>query len=465
MSNEGLNTVRESDHKPEARVSDMSKREPRYVNAEDVTVDEHLRSPEEFEEGEVPTVALHGMFKNAESVIARLLDNVGPYVSEIVVVLNDSVDDTEKMLLSWGKEHGKRVDVTRVTYENHPELYIKDVPETYEVGRPLCDEKFGGPFTEKQILADWSAARNISWERCKADWKLFMDADDVLKDARAIWGLCEALESNRVDLALTSYHWSVNDLGMPRGASYRERLASSNKNIRWIYPIHEVLYGSAKHTFVDGSLTAVDHRDSTGADIRIPGRNFKVLYHYARSHDWDVGSRMILQLAEAGKPLPLFVREAIRVYLERSTWHEERAWAYRLLGDTYEGEEDWATASDCYERALREHPGNKAAFALCRSRYHEAKFEAAIAAYEEGRKHNQILQVVDGGPLYENMSKILVADAYWRLGNLEKAREAVTKAREVFPKVSALKALEEDIVAGKTPPELHPDVEGETKDA
>jgi tetratricopeptide (TPR) repeat protein len=362
------------------------------------------------------------------------------------------------MLRSWGKQHSKRVDITLVTYQNHPELYIIDEPATYNVGRSLCGENFGGPFTGGPILADWSAARNLVWDRTTADWKLFLDADDVLEDPYSIWGICEVLKANRVDLGLAKYHWAVNADGQPRGASYRERITSASENIRWIYPIHEVLYGSTKHAFIDGNLVAIDKRDSAGKDIRIPGRNFKILYQFAKSHDWDVGSRMMLQLAEAGKPMPLFVREAISVYLERSTWLEERAWAYRLLGETYEQEGDFTRASEHYEQALKEHPGNKAAFALCRSRYHEGRFRECISAYEEGMKHSQILQVIDDGPLYVDISKILVADAWWRLGNIKKALEMVKLARVAFPKLAPLAALAADIEAGKTPPDLHPEV-------
>lgn len=430
---------------------------PRYVNEADIAMSENLRRPEEFKPEDVPKVALHGLFKNAEGVIGRLLDNVGPYISEVVCSLNDCSDDTEKILRSWGKEHGKRVDITPITYESNPELYILDVPETYAGGRALCGEKFGGPFSEKPILADWSAARNFAWERCKADWKLFLDADDILQDPESIWGLCDVLAVHRVDLALTRYHWAVNAQGMPRGTSYRERITSSSENIRWIYPIHEVLYGSTKHVFVDGNVVAIDKRDSEGKDIRIPGRNFKILYHFARSHDWDVAPRTILQLAEAGKPMPFFVREAIRVYLERSTWLEERAWAYRLEGETYEAEGDWAGASKCYENAISEHPSAKAAFALCRSKYHEGKFEGAVAAYQIGQEHQAVvLQVLDDGPLYADMSKILVADAKWRLGDKEGALAMVAEARKAFPRLAPLAALEDDIKKDKNPPPLHP---------
>jgi tetratricopeptide (TPR) repeat protein len=441
----------------------MIEREEEVVSPEatvkvenDIVQNEAIKHAADFKSP--PSVALHLLAKNAESVIGRLLANVGPYLSEVVVALNDTSDDTKKILESWGREHGKRVDITEVTAESHPDLYILDTQSTYDVGRSLCGENFMGPFTEQPILADWSGIRNLAWEKCEADWRLFMDADDEMEDPEAIWGICASLAEHRADLALSKYAWAVNEDGRPRGASYRERIARNIPEIRWIYPIHEVIHGHMRHAFIDGNLRVTDHRDSSGEGIRIPGRNFKILYEFARRNDWEISSRMMLQLAEAGRPMPEFVRESIRVYLTRSSWGEERGWAFRLLGETYEAEEEWSKASACYVDALAEHPGTKAAFALCRSRYHEGLFTECAAAYEEGMRHSQIMQLVDDGPLYMDMSKILVADALYRLGAKEKAIALVKVAREAFPKCEPLKVLEEEMIAGKPPRPLHPEV-------
>lgn len=411
-----------------------------------------LKTPDKFTDEDRPRVSLHLLLKNAESVIQRLLDNVGPYVAEIVCVLNDTTDRTREILEEWGRSTGKRVDITPVTYETHPELYIVDTYETYAAGRSLCGENIGGPFMEKPILADWSSIRNIAWERCECDWRLFLDADDVVEDPHSIWGLIEALEENNCDFALSKYYWNVDEEGRARGASYRERLARNNPEIRWMFPIHEVLYGYRKHAYVDGNLRVLDKRDSKGEGIRIPGRNFKILYHYGRSNDWDVPPRILIQLAEAGNAMSDFVRRALDLYLERSTWPEERGWALCLMGETYEAEGNYAEASRFYESALGEHPGSKAAYRLARTRYHEGKWQACLDAYKRGTENEAALQILDDGPLYKEMTYFLVADAYWRLGDLARGLEFATLAKKAFPNNSAGVEMHERMAAGTFTP-------------
>ena len=91
-----------------------------------------LRRPEEFQAGERPQVSLHLLVKNGESCIGRLLANVGPYIDEIVAVVNDTTDRTIPILCDYAESRGKefKLDIVDVTRETHPELYIMDVPET-----------------------------------------------------------------------------------------------------------------------------------------------------------------------------------------------------------------------------------------------------------------------------------------------------------------------------------------------
>lgn len=415
-----------------------------------------LRTPDKFTDEDRPRVSLHLLLKNAESVIQRLLDNVGPYVMEIVCVLNDTTDSTRQILEHWSLDTGKRVDITEVTCESHPELYINDTYETYAKGRSLCGEDIGGPFMERPILADWSSIRNIAWERCQGDWRLFLDADDVIEDPHSIWGLIEVLDENGCDMALTRYLWNVDGEGRARGSSYRERLARNVPDIRWVYPIHEVLHGHSKQAVVDGNLVVTDLRDSAGEDIRIPGRNFKILYYHGRMSDWEISPRMLLQLAEAGDVLPDFARHALGRYLDISTRPEERGWACCLIGESYDAEEEYESASEAYEASLKEYKGTKAAYQLCRSRYHEGKWEESIAAYEQGKKNSAVIQVVDDDPLQEKMTRILVADCLWRLSRFDEAMTMCDLAMEAFPDVYVLADMRQHIAMRATPPPWPP---------
>lgn len=266
----------------------MSEQTPFYKQAS-------IPRPEQLT-GSRPTVSLFVLAKNAESCIGRLLNNIGPYIDEVVMVLNDTTDGTEELVRQYCSDNKKELILENVTRESHPHLYILDVPETYKSGRSLCGEEFTGPYTSQMILAKWSDIRNLLWNKCTKEWRLFLDADDVVVDPECLPGLCQILNDNGVENARTAYYFSVDDDGRPKGSSLRERLAVNKPYIHWIYDIHEVLTGTQRIAHIEGNFIVRDMRDNIGSEVRIPGRNFKILYHQARQADWEVSPRTLVNL-------------------------------------------------------------------------------------------------------------------------------------------------------------------------
>ena len=410
-----------------------------------------LRRPEEFKPGERPQVSLHLLVKNGESCIGRLLDNVGPYVDEIVAVVNDTTDRTIPILREYAAASGPRgniaLDIIEVTHESHPGLYIMDVPETYLVGRPLDREIYAGPFTNSPILADWAGIRNLGWRRCTKPWILFMDADDIAQDPESIPGLCASLLANGAELGCSRYVYSVREDGSSQSESFRERLIRNLPHISWVGAAHEVLVGQQKTAHIDGNLVVHDMKDSQGKDVRIPGRCFKILYHQARANDWNVPPRSLIYLAmESRGMMPDLASAALDRYLDVSLWPEERAWACCLRGEIHEQREEYDKASEWYERALAEHPSSKAAFRLCRSRFHECRWQECVDAFQIGIENKSVLQLLDNGPVYEDMSRILVAAALDKLGRLREAAAMCQQAVEAFPGNSNLRLMLGELV-------------------
>ena len=410
-----------------------------------------LRRPEEFKPGERQQVSLHLLVKNGESCIGRLLDNVGPYVDEIVAVVNDTTDRTIQILRDYAAASGPgrniALDIIEVTYESHPGLYIMDVPETYLVGRPLDHEIYAGPFTNAPVLADWAGIRNLGWRRCTKPWILFLDVDDVVQDPESIPGICEKLLANGAELGCSRYVYNVREDGSSQSESFRERLSRNLPHIEWAGVTHEILVGQQRTAHIDGNLVVHDMKDNEGKDVRIPGRCFKILYHQARASGWNVPPRSLIYLAmEARQVLPSLVPAVINQYLEVSLWPEERAWACCMRGEACEQEEDYANSSEWYERALAEHPGSKAAFRLCRSRFHECKWQECVDAFRIGIENKQVLQLLDNGPVYEGMSKILIAAALDKLGRLDEAVAMCREALDAFPHNSNLALMLDELV-------------------
>jgi tetratricopeptide (TPR) repeat protein len=409
-----------------------------------------LRRPEDFAPGERPTVSLHLMVKNGESCVGRLLDNIGPYINEIVAVANDCSDRTIAILREYAEFRGSGfgLDIIEVTATNHPELYLLDVPETYAMGKPLVGETFEGPFTGESLLADWAAARNLGWSRCTKQWILFLDADDVVQDPWCIPGLCVELERAGADLAASRYIYNMGLDGQSRADSFRERLCKNVPYISWCGVTHEVLRGQVKTAQIDGNLVVVDMKDSAGMGVRVPGRCLKVLYREARANDWMVSPRTLVYLAmEARATMPDFAIAVIDLYLTMAMWKEEIAWACCMRGEIHESRQEYPLASEWYERALAEHPGSKAAFRLCRSRFHEQKWQEAVEAYRMGIENKDVLQIIDNGTGFENMSKILVASALDKLDRRDEAMVMCEEALKAFPQNPALITMHEQFKA------------------
>lgn len=394
-------------------------------------------------------VTLHLMVKNGSSVVGRLLDCVGPYVRDVVAVFNDCVDDTANVL-AWGcGKHDLYLQTCSVTRRSHPHLYLLDVPETYQVGKPLADEVLAIPHTGEPLLCDWSAARNVGWSMPSARWKLFLDADDVVDDPEMIPGLCRALDERGVEVAASRYHYAKTGRGDWRADAFRERLARDLPGIVWRDRVHEVLtgYDPKRVAQVEGSLVVRDLHDSAGEGLRPPGRNLKVLYHRGRTTGWDLTPRETVYLAaESQASMPDLCLALVKRYLAAPRpWPEEAGWACVLAGEVEETRQHYPEASRWYEESLRHHPGELAAYRLARSRFMEKKWEGSLLAYQLGVKNGKTVQLLDGGLVQPDAAKVLAVACLAELGRLQEARALCCAALARFPDSPALRKLGESL--------------------
>jgi hypothetical protein len=342
-----------------------------------------------------PDISLHLLVKNGASVVGRLIACVGPYLREVVAVLNDCTDDTREVLEAACAGLGVECRTISVTSASHPHLYALDVPSTYEVGRALVGEEYEGPYTGGPMLIDWAGARNVGWDACVSKWRLFLDADDVVDDPHCLPGLCQILDERGLDAAASTYHPHHDDQGRSLAEGARERIARGSAGTRWTGCVHEHLTGAGagKIVRVVGSLVVRDLRDSRGEGTRIPDRNLKVLYYHARRQNWQISPREMVYLAcEARRSMPALSMRLVELQLTLSRWREERAWAASIAGEICERRGDYAEASAWYERSLEEYPSVGAACLLARSRYLQRSWQESYDAYERARANRGVPQ-------------------------------------------------------------------------
>jgi glycosyltransferase involved in cell wall biosynthesis len=394
--------------------------------------------------GQKPSLALHLLVKNGASVVGRLIDCVGPYIQEVVAVLNDCDDRTYEEIIAASRRHDVATSFVSVRSTSHPELYIPDVPATYQNGRSLVGERYEGPFTGRPILADWAAARNKGWQQDDSHFRIMLDADDVVDDPQCLPGLCQLMDERGLDVLASRYHYSHVEGGASRADAFRERIARNRPEIIWKGRVHECLsgYDPARVAHVEGNLIVHDRRDSMGAGIRIPGRNLKILYYWARRQDWEITPReMIYLAAESRVAMPRLAAKLLEMYLEASSWGEEMAWAASMMGEILENEAQYQLAATWYEQSLEYHPGVLSAMRLCRAMFRQERWAEAVAAYERGLANKTVPQLLDGGNAHEDATKILVATALRRLGRYEESRSLCAEARAKFPRSAALSEL------------------------
>jgi len=107
------------------------------------------------------------MVRPGDTQVFHTIDKVVPHVDEVVLLTVDLASKRIKELLGRLISMGRPINLVEVNSEKHPELYFKDMVESYSIGAPLSNEVFGGPFTEKLLISDWSKVRNLGWKRCR----------------------------------------------------------------------------------------------------------------------------------------------------------------------------------------------------------------------------------------------------------------------------------------------------------
>lgn len=410
-----------------------------------------LARPEDLSQR--PSVGLHLLVKNGASVVGRLLDQVGPYLEEVVVVLNDCDDATESVVVDKAREHGiKRVLAVPVTFQTHPQLYIFDVPETYEVGHSLEGEIMPGPFLEAPLLANWAAARNAGWGRHESDFKLFMDADDVVLDPSSLFGLCSLMNERGLDCLSTKY---VD--GTTGASGTRERLCRNLPGVWWSGLVHEVLegYEPSRVAHVDGSFVVVDRRDSSGAGTRAPGRNFKVLYHMARRWNWVIPVREVVYLAaESRYVMPRLAKAAAKSYVRhcteqkwqqlRGVWGEELAWMNEIVAEVSERERDLRAASAWYDLSVQASPRATAFAGLVRTLALQDRWEDVVAADEGLSRRGFGRSQLGGGDVCDSVTRMLVVRGLQKLGRQREASKTCLEVLSSYPRIPALSSVFED---------------------
>ncbi|MDB4264705.1 tetratricopeptide repeat protein [bacterium] len=338
------------------------------------------------------TVSLCMIVRNEESHLARCLQSAKPLVDEIIVMDTGSVDRTGDIARAFGAE-----------------VYLAAWQE------------------------DFSKARNLSLSKAHGQWILILDADEII--APSDYNGFRRLISNAPDrdvafsietrnytaLANTvgwnanSGHYAHEQAGTGWFPSLKVRLFPNDPNIRFEYPVHEM---------VDPCLKRMGIRIET---INIP------VHHYGKLNPqnqadkgqtyYDIGIKKLGEMGDNISALrELAVQagnigkweEAIRLWQRLIGLQADSPEAFLNMGTAHWQLDQYEKALWCAQKALELQPDLKEAhFNLALNQLHLQNAEKAVSVLED---------LLEQYPQYL-AAKFMLAAAYCCAGNKTSALE------------------------------------------
>lgn len=350
--------------------------------------------------------------RDADSTIGRCLDSIRPFVSQIVVGVDElSTDGTARS----SKRHGADLVVP---------IQVSDWHECEQHGRIQVQH--------------FAQAREQSFAHLdkSLDYWMWIDADDVLDGAEKLPAICDELMAADALGAWAPYSYG-NVQGRVSTLFHRERILRADVGWRWRYRVHEVvepLGEQRKGWQIRNDITFVhqDHERSEPA----AARNLRLLEIDLEGDPND--SRTLFYLGNQ--------------YFALQEWQPAAYWYERLLEVGKNPYESWQSAvylSMAYQRSGAPEMGEQAAFRAISiiPNHPEPYYQLAVIARMRGdaerclywtnearREKTQPPFFVFKNPLDDTFNSVMVAsDALAMLGRVPEARAELEKAAAVLP--------------------------------
>jgi glycosyltransferase involved in cell wall biosynthesis len=250
--------------------------------------------------GRSSTWSLAMIVRDEEGSIAQVLDDASSFCDERVVVDTGSKDGT----IEIARAHGATV-------------------HSFE------------------WIDDFSAARNFSFDLCRGDWIVWLDADDRVPPAAqaGFRRLRRELESRSdLDGVMVPYHrvFDAEDPAICTFSFDRERVLRREAALRWTGPVHEVI-ALPTGRWTRWTEAWVEHRPAPGSWTGKRDRNLRILERAVNAGDRS--PRSLFYYANELRDHRRF-EESLAVYSEyvdRSDVEWERYAAFLHMADCASG--------------------------------------------------------------------------------------------------------------------------------
>lgn len=305
---------------------------------------------------------------------------------------------------------------------------VKDIPKDFD--------KIARWHKAKLIKAEWhedfSEMRNMSFDACTGDIIFWMDADDVISDAKKLREVAEKMP-DWADTIFLNYHYHVDEDGVVQAEHLRERLIRNNGAFRWKGRLHETPIETRTTNNTENREVYIIHRTSDERGGEALQRNMHILQEQLKDEGNDPDPRTVYYLARCYEESGLFndALELYKTYVTFSGWGEERALAWISIGNINQKLDNKNEAINSYLQSIKEDEDNPTAYIeIAQLYYLENKFEKSLKWVEMGMSKPPVKTMHVHSPLLVTYRPLLIyAECQFNLGKFDEAINALKKAQ------------------------------------
>lgn len=308
----------------------------------------------------------------------------------------------------------------------------------------------------KVVRFEWndnfSDARNFSFEACRTDFIMWMDADDTLINGKELrQTVANAFSDNEVNLVEMPYAYDHDAYGNCTMKLWNARIIRRG-TFKWVGAIHETLLPTKDFKKCRVENVSVHHNVDPERVKRSAERNLRICKkEYEREHkDGGIDPRTTLYYAKSLNGAGFF-KESVEVYeeyLEQSEWDDEKYEVLCTLADFHTRSRQYFKAQDYARRAMTLRPQyGQAYFELAEIQYRLEKWEDCLKYLDIGLQSKCPDEILPTDPSeYKFRPMVMLEFALFQTGRPSEALGVIDEALKLQPKNEHLLARRNSVV-------------------